>query len=62
MWRDTGDERLLLIGIGGIFCLAAGIALTSFMRRPEYGAKPPTEDGQPAEVGKRRKSATVIRQ
>ncbi len=54
MWRDTGDERLLLIGIGGIFCLAAGIALTSFMRRPEYGAKPPTEDGQPAEVGKRR--------
>ncbi|MCE9573572.1 MAG: CDP-alcohol phosphatidyltransferase family protein [Deltaproteobacteria bacterium] len=54
MWRDTGDERLLLIGIGGVFCLASGIALTSFMRRPEYGAKPPTEDGQPAEVGKRR--------
>jgi len=54
MWRDTGDERLLLVGIGGVFCLASGIALTSFMRRPEYGAKPPTEDGQPAEVGKRR--------
>src|SRR5678815_3724143 len=27
---------------------------TSFMRRPEYGAKQMTEDGQPAEVGKRR--------
>ena len=24
------------------------------MRRPEFGAKPPTEDGQPAEVGGRR--------
>jgi hypothetical protein len=24
------------------------------MRRPEYGARPPTADGQPAEVGKRR--------
>jgi phosphatidylglycerophosphate synthase len=54
MWRNTGDERMLLVGLGGLFCLASGIALTSFMRRPEYGAKPPTEDGQPAEVGRRR--------
>jgi phosphatidylglycerophosphate synthase len=54
LWRETGDERLLLVGLGGLFCLAAGLSLTSFMRRPEYGAKPPTEDGQPAEVGGRR--------
>jgi CDP-alcohol phosphatidyltransferase len=54
LWRDTGDERLLVVGLAGLFCLSAGIALTSFMRRPEYGAKPPTEDGQPAEVGRRR--------
>jgi len=54
MWRDTGDLRMLLVGLGGGFCLASGIALTSFMRRPEYGGKGPTEDGQPAEVGKRR--------
>jgi hypothetical protein len=53
LWRETADERLLLVGLGGLFCLAAGIALTSFMRRPEYGAKPVTEDGQPAEVGAR---------
>jgi phosphatidylglycerophosphate synthase len=53
LWRETSDDRLLLVGLGGLFCLAAGIALTSFMRRPEYGAKPVTEDGQPAEVGKR---------
>lgn len=54
LWQESGDERLLLVGIGGLFCLAAGLSLTSFMRRPEYGAKPPTEDGQPAEVGGRR--------
>jgi hypothetical protein len=54
LWRDTADDRLLVIGLAGLFCLASGIALTSFMRRPEYGAKQMTEDGQPAEVGKRR--------
>jgi phosphatidylglycerophosphate synthase len=54
LWRETSDERLLIVGLAGLFCLAAGIALTSFMRRPEYGAKPVTEDGQPAEVGARK--------
>lgn len=54
LWRETGDVRMLVVGIAGGFCLASGIALTSFMRRPEYGGKGPTEDGQPAEVGKRR--------
>ncbi len=54
LWRQTGDERLLVVGIFGGFALSAGIALTSFMRRPEYGAPPPTEDGQPAAVGGRR--------
>src|SRR5437868_2509773 len=50
LWRQSGDDRLLIVGIAGLFCLASGIALTSFMRRPEYGAKDPTEDGQPAEL------------
>jgi phosphatidylglycerophosphate synthase len=54
LWRETGDERLLVVGLAALFCLAAGISLTSFMRRPEYGAKQWTEDGQPAEVGQRR--------
>lgn len=54
MYRDTGDERLLIVGIAAGFCLAAGLSLTSFTRRPEYGAKPPTEDGQPAETGGRK--------
>ena len=54
LWRATGDDRILVVGIAALFCLASGISLTSFMRRPEYGAKPPTADGQPAEVGRRR--------
>ena len=55
VWIESGgDVRLLLVGIGGLFCLAAGLSLTSFTRRPEYGAKPPTEDGQPAETGGRK--------
>ena len=51
---DELKAMLLLVGLGALFCLAAGISLTSFTRRPEYGAKPPTEDGQPAEVGGRK--------
>ena len=54
LWRETGDDRILLVGLAALFCLASGISLTSFMRRPEYGAPPPTDDGQPAELGNRR--------
>ncbi len=54
LWRETGDERLLVVGIAALFCLAAGLSLTSFLRRPELGAKQATEDGQPAEVGGRK--------
>ena len=54
LWRASADDRVLVVGIAALFCLASGISLTSFMRRPEYGAKPPTADGQPAEVGRRR--------
>ena len=54
LWLERHDPWLLVIGLAGLFCLASGIGLTSFMRRPEYGAKPITAEGQPAEVGKRR--------
>jgi phosphatidylglycerophosphate synthase len=53
VWRDHGDPRVLVVGLAGLFLLATGIGLTSFTRRPEYGAKAATEDGQPAEVGGR---------
>ena len=58
LWRESADTDManvyLLVGLGGMFAVAAGISMTSFMRRPEYGAKPPTADGQPAEVVRHR--------
>jgi phosphatidylglycerophosphate synthase len=48
LWRQTDDELFLLVGLAALFALASGISMTSFMRRPEYGAPPPTADGQPA--------------
>ncbi len=38
LWREQSDERFLLLGIGGLVCLASGIALTTFQRRPEIVA------------------------
>jgi hypothetical protein len=54
LWSQSGDELFLLAGLGGLFALASGLTLTSFMRRPEYGAPPPTADGQPAVIARRR--------
>ena len=52
--QATAPVRRIVMPCGG-GGLASGIALTSFMRRPEYGGtKEWSEDGQPAEVGKRR--------
>lgn len=46
-------ERALIAGLVGLACLGTGLCLTTFMRRPEYGARPPTEDGQPVVLPKR---------
>jgi hypothetical protein len=54
LWTHSGDSLYLLCGIGGLFALASGLTMTSFMRRPEYGAPPPTADGQPAVIARRR--------
>lgn len=58
LWRFEADpvlaERTLLVAIAGLACLGTGLCLTTFTRREEYGAKPPTDQGQPAEVGQRR--------
>ncbi|HTM21795.1 MAG TPA: CDP-alcohol phosphatidyltransferase family protein [Kofleriaceae bacterium] len=53
LWRISADDLYLWAGIAGLFALASGISMTSFMRRPEYGAKGPTADGQPAEITRR---------
>ena len=54
LWHGSGEELYLVAGLGGLFALASGLTLTSFMRRPEYGAPPPTADGQPAVIARRR--------
>ena len=61
LWQERpGDPWLLVVGLAAVFCVASGLMLTSFMRRPEYGAKPPTADGQPAEVGGRRGALGLV--
>jgi phosphatidylglycerophosphate synthase len=55
LWRADGDERLLIVGLAGLFALAAGVSLTTFTRRPEYAGGPArTEDVEGA--APRRKS------
>jgi hypothetical protein len=45
LWRATDDERLLIVGLAGLFALAAGISLTTFTRRPEYTGPVKADDG-----------------
>ncbi|MFH0903477.1 MAG: CDP-alcohol phosphatidyltransferase family protein [Pseudomonadota bacterium] len=58
LWRFEDDPtvslRYLLAGIVAMACLGTGLSITTFLRRPELGAKGPTEDGQPAELGTRK--------
>ncbi len=47
---ETGSTTPLLVGIGGLVALASGVALTTFLRRPELGQTAPRS----AEHGQRR--------
>jgi hypothetical protein len=50
LYREHADVRFLLLGLFGLVVLASGIALTTFVRRPEVlGLQPaPAVDGTPA--------------
>jgi len=50
LYREHADVRFLLLGLFGLVVLASGIALTTFVRRPEVlGLQPaPAADGVPA--------------
>jgi hypothetical protein len=43
LFQEHHDERYLLVGLGGLVCLASGIAMTTFERRPEIA--PPKSNG-----------------
>ena len=52
MWRTSGEVGWLVVAVGGLFVVATGITLTTFMRRREYleatGAAPRTDgEGSP---------------
>ena len=53
---ERGDARFLMLGVFGLVCLASGIALTTFQRRPEIiavlgGAQTAAGPGGPAYSG-----------
>jgi phosphatidylglycerophosphate synthase len=50
---NAEGEMYLIVGLAGLACLGSGLSMTTFMRRAEYGAPPPTEDGQPAQMAAR---------
>jgi hypothetical protein len=47
LFLDHADVRYLLLGIGGIVFLATGIAITTFLRRPEIVQPAPPGGAQP---------------
>lgn len=47
LYLDSESELFLLIGLGGLVCLASGIAMTTFERRPEI-APPKAAEAGPA--------------
>jgi phosphatidylglycerophosphate synthase len=48
LYRGAHDARFLLLGIGGLVCLASGIALTTFLRRPEIAGPHAAPASSPA--------------
>lgn len=55
LWRFGGEDELyLFVGLAGVVVIGAGVAMTSFLRRPELSGETPDEDGQPAVVARRR--------
>jgi hypothetical protein len=47
LFLERGDATFLMLGIAGLVCLATGIALTTFLRRPEI--LPPARTPDPVE-------------
>lgn len=46
LFLTSSDHIYLLVGIGGLVCLASGIAMTTFQRRPEIAGETPPAAAQ----------------
>jgi phosphatidylglycerophosphate synthase len=59
LFREGDDPRWLLLGIVGLVCLASGVALTTFLRRPEI-AGPTAPAAPPAPLSLARRVVGLI--
>ena len=57
-YRSTGRVELLLVGLGGVVCLASGIGMTTFSRRPELRGS--TEEEEAAEGAREPRRASPL--
>lgn len=44
LWRSGDDERWLVLGVCGLVVVASALALTTFVRRPEYSGRATTTE------------------
>lgn len=54
LFLERSDARFLLAGLGGLVALASGVALTTFMRRPELAT------GAPSSAAPKKKRGGVL--
>jgi hypothetical protein len=57
LYFADGDDRMLLLGIVGLAALASGVALTTFLRRPEIA---PAAAGSPRPVTLLRRAIGLV--
>jgi len=61
LWLEHGrDERYLLLGIFGLVSLATGVALTTFVRRPEIEPPRAVTPGTPAPTASRSPIGMIV--
>lgn len=47
LYFEAQDVKVLFVGLGGLVCLASGIAMTTFERRPEIAGAPSASPAPP---------------
>ncbi len=61
LWRTVGDVRFLLAGVVGLVVVASGLALTTFVRRPEYSGKATTTEAHYETAGEAAAPKSAVR-